>query len=82
MPFRAVMDKPQKDQDLGSNLQTGLVFGLGFDLNFSLWIQVKLLLITHPKEWLESVWDGTIDMFLFNKLKTDKNSMSDPGCYT
>lgn len=76
------MDKPQKDLDLGSNLQTGFVFGLGFDLNFSLWIQVKLLLITHPKEQLESVWDGTIDMFLFNKLKTDKNSMSDPGCYT
>lgn len=81
MPFRAVMDKTQKDQDLGSNLQTGLVFGLGFDLNFSLWIQVKLLLITHPKEWLKSVWDGTIDIFLLNKLKTDKNSLSDPGCY-
>lgn len=81
MPFQAVMDKTQKDQDLGSNLQTGLVFGLGFDLNFSLWIQVKLLLITHPKEWLKSVWDGTIDIFLLNKLKTDKNSLSDPGCY-
>lgn len=72
MPFQAGMDKSQKDQDLGSNLQTVFVFGLGFDFDFPLWIQVKLLLITHPTEWLESVWDGTIDIFLFDKLKQMK----------